>query len=365
MKSYDLVVDLRKCNDSGIGNYIRNCVVGVINKISLSFSVCVLIQSNQNSDLSKLLSEKIVKLNVKSKPFTLLEQIEFFLVVPRSKFFWCTSISIPVFRSGKIISTIYDISYLYLNDSSIKIMLKKAITWLFFRYLVQKTTLFLFISIFSKQEFLKYFPGTVIKKALLKEIPLGVGDEWKNKPSNNALKSPYFIIVGNIRPHKNMRFIIEALSQTNLTEKYHLHIVGDFAGQNLKDSSLINQLGSLSWVSYLGKLGKDSLIEEVRNATVLIAPSLYEGFGLTVLEGMSAGIPVLASEIPAHREVGGNSVQYFNPSSSKDFLDKLDELLKPEVSALLKARGIERAAQFSWSKTIDNTYGEILSVLYK
>ena len=121
---FDLVVDLRKYNDSGIGTYIRNCVIEVTNKISITFKVCVLIPDEINSNLPRLLSNKILTIKLKSRPFTALEQFELLFRVPRSKYFWCTSLSMPLLRKAPIITTIYDVSYLYIYNCSLKILFK-------------------------------------------------------------------------------------------------------------------------------------------------------------------------------------------------------------------------------------------------
>jgi glycosyltransferase involved in cell wall biosynthesis len=363
--SFDLVVDLRKYNDSGIGNYIRNCVIDVTNKISLTFKVCVLIPNEVNSDLPNILSKKILAIKLKSRPLTPLEQFEFLFKVPRSKYFWCTSLSMPLMRRGSLITTIYDVSYLYVNNSSLKIIFKKIITWIFLRYSAHKSAAILFISKFSRSEFLKYFSRVIGDSVLLKEIPLGVGVEWKPNSKKISSAKPYFIIIGNIRPHKNMKFVIEAMSKLELVNKFNLHIVGDFDGQRLKDIDLMSYLNRLSWVTYLGKLDKDRLIEEVNNSSILIAPSLYEGFGLTVLEGMASGIAVLASDIPAHREVGGNSIMFFNPRSSIDFVNKLEKLIDPKINANFREMGLKRSTYFTWQETIKETYSQVLLVLEK
>jgi hypothetical protein len=112
---YDLVVDLRKINDSGIGAYIDNVVIEVLRKLSKNYRILAIIKSNSDEfNLSNKIPE-VKLLKFKSSPYTLSEQVEFYRRLPGSYFFWATSVSTPFLFRGKIIFTIYDLSYLYLK----------------------------------------------------------------------------------------------------------------------------------------------------------------------------------------------------------------------------------------------------------
>ena len=81
-------------------------------------------------------------------------------------------------------------------------------------------------------------------------------------------------------------------------------------------------------------------------------PSTLEGFGLPVLEAMACGTPVISSCAASLPEVGGESVLYFDPSSSEDLVFQIDRVLQsPELRASLREKGMQRAAQFSWKQS--------------
>jgi glycosyltransferase involved in cell wall biosynthesis len=95
----------------------------------------------------------------------------------------------------------------------------------------------------------------------------------------------------------------------------------------------------------------------VTSAAAVVMPSLYEGFGLPVLEAMAAGTPVIASDIPAHREVGADTIRYFAPRSSDELAEQIGELARTGPSHPQLARARTRAASFTWARCARATAG--------
>lgn len=356
---YDLIIDLRKINDSGIGVYINNVVLQVINSLSIRYRIAAIIKFNFDEIV---LAKKIPRVNLlkfKSSPYTFFEQVEYYLRLPRGKFFWATSLSTPFIFNGKVIFTIYDLSYLYIKNISVTVILKKILTWIYFRIGAKNTSLFLFISEFTKNEFFRVFHGVIKKDAILRVVLLGVSETWRSE-SNAISDQRYLAIIGNLRPHKNMAFAVRGLANLCKTFDLHVYIVGDLSSQRMKDNNLLEYIKDKSWVKYLGKISEGELLDVVKNASMLVAPSLHEGFGLTVLEGMASGVPVLASDIPAHREVGGNTVRYFDPNSTTSINSEAIKLLTniKDTEYLLKSAK-QRSANFTWLKSSNATANEI------
>lgn len=360
---YDLVVDLRKINDSGIGAYIDNVVIEVLRQLSKNYRILAIIKLNcDETNLSnKIPDVKLLKFI--SSPYTLSEQVEFYFRLPRSYFFWATSVSTPFLFKGKIIFTIYDLSYLYLKTISASIAFKQLITLIYFKLGSKKTSLFLFISDFTKQEFIKTFSNSIKKESILKVVLLGTSDIWRSRINLNP-KNKYLIIIGNLRPHKNMAFAVMALEKVCKNFGLSIYIVGDLGNQSMKDSNLLGYIKDKKWIKYLGKISEDQLLSVVKNASLLVAPSLHEGFGLTVLEGMASGVPVLASDIPAHREVGGNAIRYFDPYSATSIHSEALKMLTNENdSKTIIEIARQRSAEFTWSKCAFITSSEIDSLM--
>ena len=108
----------------------------------------------------------------------------------------------------------------------------------------------------------------------------------------------------------------------------------------------------------LGRLPQPELNALYASATLFAFPSLHEGFGLPVLEAMAAGCPVVASDIPAVREVAGDAAVLVPPADTGAWAEALSRVLEsPSLQADLAGAGRRRAALFSWSKTAEATLG--------
>lgn len=110
------------------------------------------------------------------------------------------------------------------------------------------------------------------------------------------------------------------------------------------------------WIRHLGYVEDERVAALYRGATVAVLPSIYEGFGLPALEAMSAGVPLVCSDIPVFREVAGEAALYAPPRSPLPWADRLAEVLADgELRAELARRGRRQAARFDWRKTADET----------
>jgi glycosyltransferase involved in cell wall biosynthesis len=112
----------------------------------------------------------------------------------------------------------------------------------------------------------------------------------------------------------------------------------------------------IRWTGYLD----DARLQELyRSARALVYPSLYEGFGLPVLEAMTFGCPVVTSPLSSLPEVGGDAALYVDPRSPEAIAAALDRLVRePELATSLASRGRARAALFSWERTARETLAD-------
>ncbi len=123
---------------------------------------------------------------------------------------------------------------------------------------------------------------------------------------------------------------------------------------------LIDQLGISDAVETLGEVSRDELPGVISRAQIVICPGYVESFSFTLVEAMSAGVPVLASDIPTHREVGAAGAAYFSTFDAEDLADKCDQLIQSEPErAQMSAAGLERAKAFDWKTHFDRLFETI------
>jgi glycosyltransferase involved in cell wall biosynthesis len=118
-------------------------------------------------------------------------------------------------------------------------------------------------------------------------------------------------------------------------------------------------------IHYAAMVSDEVLQELYRGAEALIYPSIYEGFGLPLLEAMASGTPVIASSSPSLPEVGGEAVLYFNPLDVEEMAGAMWRMLTdPELRASSTARGLAQAARYTWEGTARTTllaFNELLA----
>jgi glycosyltransferase involved in cell wall biosynthesis len=178
----------------------------------------------------------------------------------------------------------------------------------------------------------------------------------------------YFLFVGRLERKKNVVGLLRAFEQfkagRGAGDPYELVLVGHpgygFAEikkyldySEVKDS--INQLGYVE--------GKD-VVALISGATAYVMPSWYEGFGMTTLEAMACGAPVIASDIPPHREVCADAAVFVSPSESQTMARELEKLVQDsEKREQLSEAGLERVKQFSWDRTAQQTWEALRSLV--
>lgn len=171
----------------------------------------------------------------------------------------------------------------------------------------------------------------------------------------NVPREPSLLLaLGNRMPHKNFETLIRAVAAIPAEIRPRLIITGSHGDDPL--APLVRELGVESFVELRGWLTDDEVESLYASATAMVLPTLFEGFGLPVIEAMARGCPVLCSDIPVLREVGGGAALYVNPHSASALADQISSVLAdPLRLAALSSAGRSRAAKFSWTRTAAQT----------
>lgn len=168
----------------------------------------------------------------------------------------------------------------------------------------------------------------------------------------------YILAVGNLQPRKNLKRLIEAYHRLVLAGAIEcdLLLVGKPQWKAADLYQTIRMLGLEERVRFTGFVPDELLPALYRNADVFVYASLYEGFGLPILEAMACGTPVITSNVSAMPEVAGDAALLVDPRSVDQLAQAILAVVsRPDVAQSLRQRGLARAAQFTWSKTAEET----------
>ncbi len=192
-------------------------------------------------------------------------------------------------------------------------------------------------------------------------IPYGVADRLRPVAPADAidrarrkwnLAAPFLLYVGNLEPRKNIPLLLRAFKRLVDRGRPHaLVFAGSPGWQERGIFRTVERLGLGERVRFLGYLPQEDLPVLYSAAQVFVYPSLYEGFGLPVLEAMACGVPVVTSNLSSMPQVAGDAALLIDPLSEQDLAEALDRLLgDAALCADLRRRGLERAALFTWER---------------
>ncbi len=204
-------------------------------------------------------------------------------------------------------------------------------------------------------------------------IHLGVGKEYL-RPSDpditnslrrrNRLSGEYILSVASFEPRKNHAGIIGGFAEAlpNLPKDLKLALVGRENKFQHQMRALADELGIADRIAFAGYIGAKELPAFYQGASMLLFPSLDEGFGIPVLEAFAKGVPVVTSKIEAIEEVAGDAVVYVNPNRKEEIGDAISNLYNDlALREALREKGKERVKQFTW----ENNALETIRVYYR
>ena len=171
-----------------------------------------------------------------------------------------------------------------------------------------------------------------------------------------ALPNEYILYIGTLQPRKNIPVLIEAYAKIKHKIGAKLIIAGG-RGHNFdrRIDTAVSKLDLKNDVFFPGFIDEEDKAAIMKGARVFCFPSLYEGFGIPILEAMAVGTPVIASDIPPHREIAGESALFFEPKSPEDLAGKIQKIFdNPDLGGILAKKGKSQAQKFSWGKTARN-----------
>jgi len=258
------------------------------------------------------------------------------------------------------IITIYDLMWKYYLDLG-----DKNLKFKYFRATVPKSIEeakgVITISSFIKQQVFTNFnkESNRIIPILLAPCVLKEYSKEEELTFSNLFSYNFIFTITTSLPHKNLITLLKAFNELKLLKTYSGKLViagqlkGNFHNQTI---NFIHKNNLIDDIVLLGFIAEELKTYLYTNADFVVYPSLYEGFGLPVLEAMQVGNTILASKAASIPEVGGDACLYFNPNSSEDLLEKMLYLIKnPDYKEKTKNKRELRLRNFSWDKTAKET----------
>ncbi|MGN0384183.1 MAG: glycosyltransferase family 4 protein [Eubacterium sp.] len=331
-----IVVDARMINMSGIGTYIKN-------NINAGLYTDALGNEQEIHDVDTELNV----IEYREKIYGVKEQLKFpYKVIKKIKpdVLHVPHYNIPIFYKGKMVVTIHDLIHLVYPE----FLPNKFAYWyakIMIGIAIKKAYKIITVSEYTKKDIMKYYKHTNPEKIVVtyetilpqyKEIDkkeLAYLYEKFNVPKDKKL----VMYVGNIKPHKNLKRLLEAFSKIDNIENTLLLLVGkSFKQYDLDD--IEQELNISNKVIHTGIVTDEELVGFYNLADLFVFPSLYEGFGLPPLEAMACGTPVIASNTSSMPEVLGDAAHYFDPLCIEEITSAINEELaiKKEDNPLIK-----------------------------
>ena len=345
----------------GIGRYVSNLAEAMVPQLGGDERLTVLERPGYPVELPDHPATQSVVVN--ASPFSLRQQ----RVVPRvlrevgGDLYHSPYYLMPYRLGIPSILTVHDLIPLLFPEYS-----SWRARWLFRRMTamaLRASTRTIAVSHATRQDVLTYFAAppdqiTAIPEAADPHFFLQPESAVHNLRQRYDLWDPFVLYVGSNKPHKNLVRLVEAWAEVTPSFPHiTLVIAGSWISTYPEARTRAEQLDlSNRAVRWLGPLSEKDLPALYGAATLFVFPSLYEGFGLPVIEAMACGAPVACSRVSSLPEVVGDSALLFDPEHASSIAEAIAQALGDDaLRADLRERGLHRVSEFSWERTARET----------
>jgi glycosyltransferase involved in cell wall biosynthesis len=265
--------------------------------------------------------------------------------LPSESIFFSPGYNPPLVSRQPCVLTLHDLNHIDRPENSS--MAKRLFYRVVLRPACRRAARLLTVSEYSRQRIVAW-AGVPPEKVV--NVGNGVDSSFRPAEALPARAGQgYLLCVGNRKGHKNEFRVVEAFARAPLPLAVRLRFTGRPTTALLRHAA---RCGVLDRVDFTGPLDDGQMPALYRGALALVFPSLYEGFGLPVLESMACGTPVIAANTTALPEVAGDAALLVDPLSVTAIAAAIRRLVADDaLRATLRARGLERAAGFTWERT--------------
>ncbi len=275
--------------------------------------------------------------------------------------FHSTNYMIPLLGCGRVkrVVTIHDLIPLLFRDHAPKS--KKSRLFPVFKRIMfevgKRADLIITVSESTRSDVLRELRIPPEFHPRVVSIPEAADGAFRPAENPAPRKRPRILFVGRRDPYKNLPRLIEAFAQVRARGiDAVLRVIGPEDKRYPEAPRRALELGINDHIEWIGYVADRKLAQQYQDSDVFVLASKYEGFGLTVLEAMACGTPVICSNISSLPEVAGDAALLVDPQSTEQIAGAISHVLTDsKLAAELREKGIARAAQFSWKRTAELT----------
>jgi len=358
-----ICIDARKLGDFGIGTYIRN-LLRALAEIDHDNHYWVLVGRNGRNFVDRL-GTNFHGLTESSSVYSVRElfTVSWALRRLRPDVYHATHYVLPAYLPCPAVVTIHDIIHLLYPQ-----FLSSQLALLYARVMIARSLRLgrriITVSATTRDDIQDFFG---VDAQTLRVVYNGVDETFRRalepeeleaKLHGFRIRRPYLLFVGNPKPHKNVDNLLRAFARALELQPSDVTLacVGDRDAESARLRYLCRSLGIAERVAFLGHVPEDALPALYQGALAFVYPSLYEGFGLPVVEAMASGTPVITSSTSALREIAEGCADLVNPHDVEDIAKAIARAIaSPAHRDALRERGAARSADFDWRTTAERT----------
>jgi len=351
-------LDIRMIKHTGIGTYLQGLVTSFKNEEIRSGLDLRLFGGTRQE-----MTEGFSRHPFRSRIYSVEEQLEYPLRLARCRLWHAPHYNIPVFKGKtKLVVTVHDlIHWIFRRDFFTPLQsfyVEKMLT-----RVVELADHIVTVSHKTREDLIRHFNAdperiSVIYEAAGERFRPAEAAAIADLKCRYGLPENYFLYVGSLKPHKNVLWLVRLFKKLKAQGKIDASLV--LIGR--KDRRYPNGYESLARfksdqdVIHLSYVGRDELPVFYSGAVALIHPSLYEGFGLTLLEAMACGTPVIACRSASIPEVAGDAAYLVDSCAENEMMDAIVRMEKfSDLREKFSRKGTEHVRRFRWEETAKKT----------
>ncbi len=353
-------LDLRRINDTGIGRFARNLLRAMIQS-DTSHEFTLVFSSPADIDTLAIDSDALHFCFAPAPKYSIQELVSMWRIARREALDLVHvphQFHFPWFASWATVVTVHDLTQIHFPAGRKAQWFGPPFAW-FLKAMCTKADAVMTVSEASRDSIIECLD---IASDDLYIVSNAVDDGFAKTPDQTLLESyrrsmglppTNMVYVGMLKPHKNLDTLVKAFNmyiQKYADNNIKLIIVGKAeATQEHRIRKLARELQIHHLIRFTGHLSDEELWLTYHLSDLLVQPSLYEGFGLTPLEAMACGTPVVASRIPPHQEVCGDAALLVAPRDVCEMAEAMAAVLQnPTFAAELRRRGLANVKRYTW-----------------